>query len=769
MYVVCNPHRLGRAFWMEASKQRTWRFVKIMVSKFRSLTAVAAASALVAFAVVAPGSAQADLSENFDPAVAPGTAWVPTGWTGTNRSSPLGSVSWFQGNPPNNGQSTPGPFIAHQGADSAYIGVNHNSTTGGTGRISNWLVSPQITSLSDGDELSFYTRTANDATEYPDRLEVRLATGGTCSPGASAVDVGDFTTLLLTVNPNLSTGVYPRAWTRYDATLRGLPAGVSTGCVAFRYDVTNGGPQGTNSNYIGIDTFSFVDDVTPPAAPSLTGVSPTSQGNVAQPRATGTAEAYATVRIYGDSSCSGPVLGSGGAAQFAAGGVAFDATADATTTPYATATDGSGNPSPCSTAGPAYFYDATTPTTADDVPAQWLTAPVEVRLTAGDGQGSGVAATYYTVGQNPPVPTTASAVYDDAAPPTLGDGERISYFSVDAVGNAETPRTSDPVRVDQDAPTTTDDVTAATRPGDAVRLTAGDGSGSGVAATYYTVGADPQEPTAASSVYDASSPPALRDGERIRYFSVDAAGNAESPRSSAAVVAPPAPPAPPAPRAPAPRAPAPVPPLVTLTERPAEVTRGRGVRIGFAIDPSAAAYECRLNNGQWAPCRSPFDLTGLRAGDHRVEIRGIAADDRRGPITVHLFQANPYPPGISLAADTLRATRAGAVAARLGCSPREGEGRGRCIGTVRLVHAVTSKPRGGGKAARQVRTLAQASFDLAAGATTTPRLTLTAAARRALAAAHGRRLSVRVVVQARDLAANRTLISFARQLEGAGR
>ncbi|WP_049793305.1 choice-of-anchor J domain-containing protein [Conexibacter woesei] len=733
---------------------------------------MAAAVGIAVLTGAAPGVAQADLSQNFDPGVGPGSAWAPAGWTGTNRSMPLGSNSWFQGNPPSNA----GPFPAHEGVESSYIAVNYNSTTGGSGTISNWLITPQITTLSDGDDVSFYTRTAADATEYPDRLEVRVATGGTCSPGATATGLGDFTTLLLSVNPSLSTGVYPRAWTRYDVTLRGLPAGTSTGCIAFRYHVTSSGPVGSNGNYIGIDTFSFVDDVTPPAAPSLTGLSPASPGNVAEPRATGTAEDYATVRIYGDSSCSGPVLGSGTAAQLAAGGVAFDAAADATTTPYATATDGSDNVSPCSAAGSAYFYDATAPTTTDDVPAQWQTAPIEVRLAAGDGSGSGVAATYYTVGENPSVPTTASAVYDDAAPPLLGNGERIRYFSVDVAGNAETPRTSEPARVDQDAPTTTDDVTAATRPGDAVRLTAGDGSGSGVVATHYTVGADPQEPTTASSVYDGAAPPVLGAGERIRYFSVDVVGNAESPRSSAAVPVPPEPRTPeprtPEPRTPEPRAPAPrtpAPPLVTLTERPAELTRGRAARIGFAVDPSVAAYECRLNNGQWDRCRSPFDLTGLRAGDHRVEIRGIAADGRSGPVTVHLFQANPYPPGISLAAETLRATRAGAVAARLGCSPREGEGRGRCIGTVRITYAATVKPRGGGRAARRVSTLAQAPIDLAAGATTTPRLTLSTAGRRALAAARDGRLDVRVVVQARDLAGNRTLISFARQLERAGR
>jgi hypothetical protein len=70
--------------------------------------------------------------------------------------------------------------------------------------------------------------------------------------------VGDFSTLLLSVNPNLATGIanYPNTWTQYTATVSGL-AGPTSGRFAFRYHVTNGGPNGANSNYIGIDTLSY--------------------------------------------------------------------------------------------------------------------------------------------------------------------------------------------------------------------------------------------------------------------------------------------------------------------------------------------------------------------------------------------------------------------------------------------------------------------------------------------------------------------------------
>ncbi|WP_318596148.1 choice-of-anchor J domain-containing protein [Conexibacter stalactiti] len=720
-------------------------------------TSAVAACALLAAVALAPGVARgADLSEDFDPVVAPGQQYAPAGWSRANLSSPLGVNGWFQGNPPSN----LGPFAAHQGADSAYIAANFHSTTGGPGTISNWLITPQLT-LSDGDELSFYTRAAGVPRIYPDRLELRTAPNGSCSPGSTADGVGDFTTLLLTINPTLSTSGYPFTWTQYSVVVRGLSAPVN-GCVAFRYHVTNAGTNGANSDYIGIDTFRFSDDVTPPVAPTVDGLAPASPSNVATPRATGTAEADSTVTLYGDASCGGPVLGSGSAADFTADGIELTAAADATTTPYATASDGSLNVSSCSAAGPAYAHDGIAPETTDDLPSGWLPAAPAVTLTATDA-GSGVAATYYTVGADPAVPTTSSASYDPAAKPVLGDGERIRYFSVDAAGNAETPRQSAAAQVDVVAPATSDDVTTATLPGAAVTLTATD-AGSGVAATYYTVGADPAVPTTSSASYDPAAKPVLGDGERIRYLSVDAAGNAETPRSSQTVVAPPQPQPEPRPQPETPRTPAaslPAAPAVTVTERPRALVRGRAVRIVFLSDPGAAGYECRLDGAGWAPCSpAAYELSGLRAGDHRVEVRAVTADGRRGPATVHAFQVNPYSPGLALAGSSLGAGSDGSVALSLGCSPREGEGRGRCRGSVRLTHVV----RALGGRGRRVLTLGRARFDAGAGERPVVRLRLTRAGRRLLANAPRHRIAVRVVVDAVDLAGNRTRVSFARPL-----
>jgi uncharacterized repeat protein (TIGR01451 family) len=202
---------------------------------------------LLALSLAACGTAAAQpFTEAFD-------AGVPGTWLQTNRSNPAGTTGWFAGNS--------GIFLSQAGAAGAYVAANFNNTTD-NGTISDWLITPQLTNLQNGEILSFYTRTEAGST-YPDRLEVRLCVGNTaaCSDvGTTEASVGNFTTLLLTVNQALSSGGYPAtAWTQYTATLTGLPAGASQGRVGFRYFVPNAGPGplAVNSDYIGIDSLAL--------------------------------------------------------------------------------------------------------------------------------------------------------------------------------------------------------------------------------------------------------------------------------------------------------------------------------------------------------------------------------------------------------------------------------------------------------------------------------------------------------------------------------
>ncbi len=103
--------------------------------------------------------------------------------------------------------------------------------------------------------------------------------------------------------------------------------------------------------------------------------------------------------------------------------------------------------------------DTTAPATTDNVPAASKSSPVTVTLDALDA-GSGVGATYYTKGTSPATPTTSSSVYNPNSKPTLNNGEKISYFSVDNSGNIEPVHTSAAVQIDTGLPSTTDDVPA---------------------------------------------------------------------------------------------------------------------------------------------------------------------------------------------------------------------------------------------------------------------------------------------------------------------
>ncbi len=179
-------------------------------------------------------SANANIIEVFDNI----STLSGSGWSLQNLSSPVGSSGWFQGNA--------GVFNAQAGATNAYIAANYTNT-GSVGTISNWLITPADT-VGDGGTLSFYTRTVGSA--FADRLQVWLSTSG------ASTNVADFTTLLLDINPTLAGSGYPSNWTQYTVNLSGIGAPTS-GRLAFRYFVTNGGINGTNSDYIGIDTVSY--------------------------------------------------------------------------------------------------------------------------------------------------------------------------------------------------------------------------------------------------------------------------------------------------------------------------------------------------------------------------------------------------------------------------------------------------------------------------------------------------------------------------------
>ena len=177
-----------------------------------------------------------------------------TDWFVANNSdSPSPTFGWGAGNP--------ATFPAQAGA--GYLSCNYQTTTAVSGAtISNWLFTPSRV-FNNGDVITFYTR--RTSSNYPDRLQVRLSTNGPiANVGNTSTSVGDFTNLLLDINPTLTVGGYPSTWTQYTITISGLAAPTS-GRIAFRYFVTNAGSNSTNSDYIGIDSYTYTSTLPAPS------------------------------------------------------------------------------------------------------------------------------------------------------------------------------------------------------------------------------------------------------------------------------------------------------------------------------------------------------------------------------------------------------------------------------------------------------------------------------------------------------------------------
>jgi hypothetical protein len=190
------------------------------------------------------------LGSSFSQAINEGFANVAgltaAGWNQQNLSTPIGSnPNWVQG--------SSAVFPENSAPVDSYIASNFNAVAGAA-TISNWLITPTL-NLSNGDVISFYTRSTGGI--YPDNLQVRMSTNGSSTNvGATNTSVGDFSNLLLEVNPALTAAGYPSTWTQYTITVSGLAAPTS-GRIAFRYYVPNGGPNGINSDFIGIDDFVY--------------------------------------------------------------------------------------------------------------------------------------------------------------------------------------------------------------------------------------------------------------------------------------------------------------------------------------------------------------------------------------------------------------------------------------------------------------------------------------------------------------------------------
>jgi len=196
-------------------------------------------------ALAASGAAFGQFPQGFD-----GAAGLPVGWVSVN-NSPSGpgiNPDWQQ-------EDAAGlPFLAHGGT--GYAWANYQSVTG-TNTISNYLMSPEVT-LENGAIIRFWTR-CPDGSIWPDRLILTYSTNGASTDPADYANLANLNfQVLASVNPTLVQGGYPVVWTQFVSTpISGL-AGPTQGRFAFWYHVTNGGPTGANSNFIGVDDVEFI-------------------------------------------------------------------------------------------------------------------------------------------------------------------------------------------------------------------------------------------------------------------------------------------------------------------------------------------------------------------------------------------------------------------------------------------------------------------------------------------------------------------------------
>ena len=127
-------------------------------------------------------------------------------------------------------------FNAFNGPDTGYIASNYSSVA--SGDIDNWLITPAIATVAVGDIFSFYSQ-SNPGSTFPDSIAVMYSPTG-------AITANDPSWVLL---DNFKVNVLG-VWQQSAYTM--VTAGTNA-TFAIRYKVIDGGPNGANSDYIGID------------------------------------------------------------------------------------------------------------------------------------------------------------------------------------------------------------------------------------------------------------------------------------------------------------------------------------------------------------------------------------------------------------------------------------------------------------------------------------------------------------------------------------
>jgi hypothetical protein len=205
---------------------------------------------LLLLALQSTSFGQANFSENFDTLVStsfgqPGPPeLISRGWIFRNQSSPLGYLGYY---------ASADDGTAHSGSRSIVADFEGSTGRFSGGAVSNWALLPAIPNQVAGDTFAVYA-VARMTWNVPPRFQVRYSPSGATGTGTSATDVGDFSQLLLDVDPVPAAG-----WTGYNVALPG------NGRLALRFFVPDTLPVFTEGNtWLELDTLSVGPPPMPP-------------------------------------------------------------------------------------------------------------------------------------------------------------------------------------------------------------------------------------------------------------------------------------------------------------------------------------------------------------------------------------------------------------------------------------------------------------------------------------------------------------------------
>lgn len=326
------------------------------------------------FILTAPASADV-YEEGFE-------SFDASGWTAVDRST-AAQTPWSAGLHDDSGWS------AHSGSDDSFVNSSIYSDEGHVAQ-SDWLISPKFTNLSNGDVISFWMRAKlviHRLLYTSESFQLRVSSNGSCSPGDSADSTGDFDTLLFDVD----TGGYREVWSgpppyssvpqwrELGATIQGLPAGESSGCIAIRHATPD---QWGASPLVAVDDFRLADGDQSDGAAELLAPLPPATGGDTMLLIRGRAYQGSTVRIYTDDQCAGTTIETS-AASFLWPGVFVGARTAGHTRVWATVELADHTLLPCRSLGVDYLLQNPDEGDPDDGPTL-PTGPT----ASGDGAGA---------------------------------------------------------------------------------------------------------------------------------------------------------------------------------------------------------------------------------------------------------------------------------------------------------------------------------------------------------------------------------------------